>query len=149
MSAAGIEAAAYVKEAHMLREANPFLVPTQNSPLECNLCEMAWRPLSSPRRVCHLHLSSDSRAAATTTLQTTSDGKCHGLALWAEFEAEKSVLSTGPQSRVPTGWSQALQLLKEPLEITEGQDVEVRVEVDGEEATICIALKGAKRQRFT
>ncbi|CAE7287355.1 PRMT16 [Symbiodinium sp. CCMP2456] len=122
-----------------MKAANPFLVPARNRPLECNLCEMAWRPLSSPRRVLELDLSSNGAkdASAVETLEVATPGRCHGIAFWAEFAVEAAVLSTGPSaSRAPTGWSQALHLFEEPVGLMEGMMLELHLAVEGEEARI-------------
>ena len=137
-----------------MKAANPFLVPARNRPLECNLCEMAWRPLSSPRRVLELDLSSNrADASAVEALEVATAGRCHGIAIWAEFEVEAAVLSTGPSSsRAPTGWSQALHLFEEPVGLMEGMMLELHLAVDGEEARIHarpVSPESAKRQRCT
>ncbi|CAE7637151.1 PRMT7 [Symbiodinium necroappetens] len=136
-----------------MKAANPFLVPVRNRPLECNLCEMAWRPLSSPRRVLELELSSNGTkdASAVEALEVATPGRCHGIAFWAEFAVEDAVLSTGPSaSGAPTGWSQALHLFEEPVGLMEGMMLELHLAVEGEEARIHVrpvSPESAKRQR--
>eukprot|EP00928_Gymnodinium_smaydae_P000008 TRINITY_DN10004_c0_g2_i1.p1 TRINITY_DN10004_c0_g2~~TRINITY_DN10004_c0_g2_i1.p1 ORF type:complete len:691 (+),score=141.47 TRINITY_DN10004_c0_g2_i1:86-2158(+) len=103
-----------------METANASLVPSREAPLDCNLCELAWRPLSAQHEVMSLDLAVHSSAdyQGSCELQPTSDGTCHGVALWTDFDFGSASLSTGPPSHgeAPTGWSQALQLLAVPLQ---------------------------------
>ena len=107
--------------------ANPALVPAAGAPLTCPLCEMAWRPLSAPAEVLVVDLVSAATPGAawrgSCTLTPSADGECHAVALWATFDLDGGVLSTGPPDPgcPPTGWTQALRLLAEPLRLAAGE----------------------------
>lgn len=113
--------------------ANKAFVPKRAGPLECQLCELGWRPLSHAVRLVHFELAEDAARLeqggagvwqGSCDFTAIASGECHGVALWAEFDFGGSApfLSTGPPApgEAPSGWQQALQLLEEPFSVQSG-----------------------------
>eukprot|EP00438_Fugacium_kawagutii_P016015 Skav233582 [mRNA] locus=scaffold2520:159161:160975:+ [translate_table: standard] len=129
--------------------ANPFLVPQRPVPLECHLCETAWRPLSSPQPLLQFSLPGLCKGRGECRLEATGEGQCHAVVFWAEFQVTGRCLSTGPTS-APDGWCQAMQLLEKPVDLSAGSMLSVEMTVEDGEADIlidCSDGNASKRQR--
>jgi len=131
--------------------ANPELVPSRATPLECHLCELAWRPMSAPAEALRLELASSGPWHGSCQLAPAARGECHGVAFWADFLlGGAGVVSTGPPEpgQAPTGWSQALQLLPAPIHVEPGGDticLDVQLSTSGEMEVKVMA--SAKKRR--
>merc|ERR1712008_243934 len=100
-----------------LSACNASLIPRRSVPLECRLCELAWRALSDPTEALKIGFAASGPWQGECRLSPITSGDCHGVALWVEFDlGGDSRLSTCPSQLggVPCGWIQALQLLTTP-----------------------------------
>ncbi|CAE8609682.1 unnamed protein product [Polarella glacialis] len=133
--------------------ANPSLVPTQSSPLECNMCELAWRPLSEPQELLQLSFAATGSGPwhGRCELNPVTDGRCHAVAIWVNFNMGQSLLTTGPRQPggSPTGWCQALQLVKDPIETAGGNvfTVIMKLEENGQ-VQVLVEHESPKRRRI-
>lgn len=140
-----------------MRAANERLVPSVASPLECHLCELAWRPLSDTSKVVEVQFSSSGPWRGSCTFTPIANGACHGIAIWTEFGLAGTSLSTGPlpTGNAPTGWMQALSLLETPISfsVSEGSatrtcTLEVELACNGDLKLDIKDPDGVKRRRM-
>lgn len=115
-----------------LSVCNACMVPQENAPLDCHLCEVAWRSLSGPETILRIDVGRvQGPWCGQNQLHSTATGTCHAVAFWVDFDGASGSLTTGPPppGGAPTGWTQALHMLHSPMDVSSGKCFSVHVEL--------------------